>query len=173
VALASLALPLPGCASESDESPAQAGGPTSGPQPEGEVGRVLELVNQARAAPRACGDKGMFAAVPPLTWDSRLAAAAQGHCDDMVQKAYFSHTGSDGSQVSDRVTAAGYAWNAVGENIAAGQQTADAVVQAWLESPGHCSNIMGASFTNLGVALTLAPGDKYGIYWTQNFGRPR
>ena len=71
------------------------------------------------------------------------------------------------------MTRAGYRWRATGENIAAGQATADAVVAAWLDSPGHCTNIMGPQFTQMGVAFALAPSGNPGIYWAQVFGAPQ
>ncbi len=134
--------------------------------------RILALVNQARATSRQCGGT-THQARGPLTLDTRLNAAAQGHARDMAANDYFDHTGRDGSNVGDRVTRQGYAWSAVGENIAAGQQTAEEVMRAWLDSPGHCSNIMSGSYTELGVGLATNSASRYGIYWAQNFAAPR
>ncbi|MFY0535919.1 CAP domain-containing protein [Nannocystis pusilla] len=63
----------------------------------------------------------------------------------------MSHTGSDGSTFTQRISAAGYAWTAAGENIAGGYSTAAQVVNAWMASTGHCNNIMNGIFTHLGV----------------------
>ena len=86
---------------------------------------------------------------------------------------FFSHTGSDGLTVGDRVVNGGYDWSAVGENIAAGQQTIDIVMAAWLDSPGHCANIMDSAYTEFGAASYSVNGSDYPIYWTQVFARPR
>lgn len=134
--------------------------------------RLLTLVNEARSAPRKCGAK-TYGKQPPLTWNARLDEAAQGHATDMASRNYFRHTGKDGSSVADRVTRRGYAWRAVGENIAAGQPTPDAVMAAWLASEGHCRNIMSGAFTQLGTGTSTNTSSKYRIYWVQNFGAPR
>jgi uncharacterized protein YkwD len=94
------------------------------------------------------------------------------HARDMASHASFEHRGSDGSQSAERVTAAGYRWRSTGENIAAGQPTAEAVVAAWLESPEHCANLMARQFREMGVAFGLAPSASPDIYWTQVFGAP-
>jgi uncharacterized protein YkwD len=132
--------------------------------------RVLELVNAARAEPRACGDR-RYAAVPPLAWSTRLAQAAQAHSTDMAQHDYIDHSSPDGHQVGDRVTRVGYRWRVVAENIAAGQGSAQQVVAGWLSSPGHCANIMNAGFADMGAAHAIQPGNAVAIYWTQVFGR--
>ena len=134
--------------------------------------RVLELVNAARAEARRCG-RQRFAAALPLTMSTPLTAAASVHSLDMAERGSLGHEGSDGSAVADRVTRTGYAWQGVGENIAAGQRDAEAAVAAWLESPGHCAALMESRFTETGVAFALAPGENPAIYWTQVFAAPR
>ena len=129
--------------------------------------RVLELTNAARAQARSCGATA-FAATTPLVYNAALEGAAQGHAADMAAKNYFSHTSQDGRSFSQRITAAGYAWTRIAENIAAGQSTPDSVVAGWLTSPGHCQNIMNPALKELGVGY--APGGSYGHYWVQNFG---
>jgi uncharacterized protein YkwD len=91
----------------------------------------------------------------------------------MAAHNYFAHRGRDGSTVGQRATRGGYRWRAIGENIAAGPPTADAVVQGWLNSPDHCANLMGPHFTEMGVAFVVDTGSKHGIYWVQVFGAPR
>jgi uncharacterized protein YkwD len=134
--------------------------------------RVLELVNAARATARRCG-RSRHDAVPALALSRTLNEAAARHAKDMAQHGSFDHRGSDGSRPAERVTQAGYRWRWTGENIAAGQSTADAVVAAWLDSPGHCTNIMGPQYTEMGVAFALAPARTPGIYWTQVFAAPQ
>lgn len=131
---------------------------------------VVGLVNQARSGARTCGTTA-YPAVPALAMNDLLVRSAREHSQDMATNGYFSHTGLDGSEPWDRMTSVGYTWSAAGENIAAGQTTAQQVVTAWLTSPGHCSNIMSGSFTEIGVGHAYSATARYGHYWTQNFGR--
>lgn len=134
---------------------------------------ILDAVNRARATPRNCGSRH-FDAARPLTWNRSLATAAQSHSSDMARKSYFSHQGTDGSEVSDRAKHAGYHYSGIGENIAAGQRTADEVMAGWLASPGHCANIMDRWFTEMGSAYALGGGGGNNHpYWTQVFGTPK
>ena len=133
--------------------------------------RVLELVNVARSQPRKCGSR-RYAAAAPLSASRKLTDAAEDHARDMARKKYFDHRGSDGSQPKDRVRRAGYQWSLTGENIAFGPESAEEVVAGWLDSPGHCANIMEPRFREIGVGV--AEGRKRGhIYWVQAFGAPR
>lgn len=134
--------------------------------------RALELVNEARAQPRRCG-RTAFPATTPLQASALLTRAALIHAQDMASRNFFEHEGSDGSQVSSRVTRVGYAWRSVGENIAAGPATAESVVDGWLKSPGHCANIMSDKFTEMGIAFATDPKSDAGIYWAQVFARPQ
>ncbi len=133
---------------------------------------MLDRVNQARSQPRQCGGES-FDEAQPLTWNCRLEAAARAHTEAMVEQAFFGHTGPDGKQVTDRVDKAGYSWRSVGENIAAGQETVGQVVEGWLQSPGHCRNIMKPGFEEMGAARSDNRGGPYDPYWTQVFARPR
>lgn len=138
-----------------------------------EVGRrVLELINEARAQARTCGDKA-FGATGPLKANAVLDNAAMVHAQDMARHSYFSHTGRDGSAPADRATRVGYRWRNVGENIAMGQLTAEQVVQGWIKSPGHCANLMSPDYTEMGIAYSVNMASEGGIYWAQAFGRPR
>ncbi|WP_164473442.1 CAP domain-containing protein [Deinococcus psychrotolerans] len=146
-------------------TPAPAPTPTSGFTSE-----VLRLVNVARAAGGSCGG----VAYPPaaaLSWNTLLAGAAQAHAADMATKNYFDHTSPDGRTFDQRITAAGYQWRSVAENIAAGQQTPADVMASWLSSPGHCKNIFNPILKELGVGYF--EGGSYKQYWVQDFGTPR
>lgn len=127
---------------------------------------LLELVNEARARGYDCGTEGVFGPAGAVTLESRLTTAAQAHADDMNAKDYFSHTGQDGSTIGDRVDRTGYAWRLVGENIGSGYTDAAAVTRDWLESDGHCANLMKPDYDHMGVG-------KSGKYWVQVFGRPK
>lgn len=134
---------------------------------------ILQLVNQARAVGRNCGARH-FEAAPPVAWNAALASAALTHSQDMAMRRYFSHHGSDGTTVAERAQQAGYAWRRVGENIAAGQPTPEAAVAGWLDSPGHCANLMDPGFTEMGAAHFINPSSKTArAYWTQVFATPR
>ncbi len=131
---------------------------------------LLDAHNLARSVGRNCGTT-FHPAVSPLSWDCTLAEISDDHNQDMANNNFFDHTGSDGLKVADRATNAGYNWQTVGENIAAGYQGVDAVMQGWLDSPGHCANIMRAQFSDMGADLYNAFGSQYPTYWTAAFGR--
>lgn len=138
-----------------------------------EAGRkVLELVNTARSKPRACGDKG-FPAARPLAWNDKLAKAASAHSSDMSKRNYFQHKDENGATAAERSLQAGYRWQRIGENIAAGQGSPQEAMKGWLASPGHCANIMNPAFTEMGAAFAISQASDAGIYWTQVFGKPR
>jgi uncharacterized protein YkwD len=82
----------------------------------------------------------------------------------MANQNYFSHTSKDGRTFDQRIKAAGYP-RPGGENIAKGQRTAESVMKAWMDSPGHRRNIENCDFKAIGVGL-----DTRGFVWTQNFG---
>lgn len=134
--------------------------------------QMLSQVNSARAVARSCGDQ-FYPPAAALSWHCTLEDVAYAHSRDMGDHNFFSHTGSDGLSVGERVTNAGYIWTAVGENIAAGQLTIDAVMTDWLDSPGHCANIMRPAYTEFGAASYIVTGSDYPIYWTQVFAAPR
>ena len=125
---------------------------------------MLVTVNAVRAEGAVCGTKRMPPA-PPLRWDSRLARAAGQHARDMAKHDYFAHYGRDGATPGDRARRAGYAWRSVAENIARRQHTVDEVVQDWLESPGHCRQLLDPGFLEFGAA-------EYDRHWAQVFGIP-
>ncbi len=132
---------------------------------------VLALTNSRRAAGADCGSKGSFGPAGSLTMDPALRCAARVHSLDMDERGFFDHTNPDGESPWDRFDRAGYSWSAAGENIASGQTSPEQVVQGWMDSDGHCANIMNADFTELGVGY-VAGGD-FGHLWTQTFARPQ
>jgi uncharacterized protein YkwD len=122
---------------------------------------VAELVNLEREIEN----------LHPLVWDNALGSAARDHSTDMAQQNYFSHTSLDGRVFNQRITAAGYACSACGENIAAGYSNPQAVMNGWMNSPGHRANILNSTFCDLGVGYAFRSSSNYGHYWTQDFGR--
>ena len=133
---------------------------------------MLVAVNDVRGEARFCGASS-YPAVAPLSWNCALLEAAQRHTKDMTDNGFMSHTGSDGSQMRDRITDTGYRYRAIGENVAAGYSTVSDVMSGWLTSPGHCSNIMSSQFTEFGADVGFNRASAYQYYWTQNFGRSR
>jgi uncharacterized protein YkwD len=133
--------------------------------------RALQLVNDVRARGTHCGDE-LFGPAPPVTLSGTLANVALGHANDMAEKNYFEHVDPAGQSPADRVRAVGYSEKLVGENIAYGPKSVEEVVQGWLDSPGHCENIMDPRFVEMGIGL--APGQvKRGLYWVQVLAEPR
>lgn len=103
----------------------------------------------------------------PLAVEDRLTVAAQAHAEDMSANDYFSHTDLNGGSVADRVTASGYDWCWVGENIAYGYTTQTNVFNAWMDSPGHRANMLSASPTEFGLGHASD-----GNYWVMVLGKP-
>ena len=128
-------------------------------------GAMLVAVNEVRAAGATCGGEWLPPA-KPLAWDGRLATAAERHSRDMARNQHFDHRGTDGRGTGERVRRAGYDWRAVGENIARHQVSVDEVMSDWLDSPGHCRQLLSPTYLEVGAAQ--ADG-----YWTQVFGTAR
>lgn len=142
------------------------------PAPPATQQQLLDLVNTARSQPRLCGTDA-YAAAPALAWSPALHNAADAHARDMATRQYFAHVAPPpaphGATVADRAERFGYSRD-VGENIAAGHPTAEAAMQAWLNSPGHCRNIMNPNYRALGMAYTYTHLGSHRHYWVQNFG---
>lgn len=128
--------------------------------------RIVQLVNETRS------QNGLA----PVTVNLQLMTAAETHSQNMATQDFFSHTGLDGSQVSDRSQAAGYRSTFVGENIGAGYASPEAAFEGWINSSGHRENILNPNYTEIGVGYVLLENDtgsvNYNHYWTQVFGSP-
>jgi len=124
---------------------------------------LLQLTNAERQT----------AGLSPLGLSSQLGQAAQAHAEDMANNNYFSHTGLNGSQPSNRVDATGYVWYYVGENIAAGYSTPAETIQQWMDSQGHRENILSPNYTEIGFGYAYSVTNDYGYYWVQVFGTPQ
>ncbi|WP_203453729.1 CAP domain-containing protein [Jiangella aurantiaca] len=133
--------------------------PPDEPDPEGVSEReqeVVDLTNEIRAD-EGCG---------PLHADDRLHEAAVLHSEDMAERDYFDHVTPEGVGPGERAERAGYdSWG--GENIAWGYQSAEDVVEGWMDSQGHRENILNCDFQAIGVGAADSDG---GPYWTQMFG---
>ena len=135
------------------------------------LSRQVELINAARARGARCGTREL-APAPPVHLSAQLSDVALGHALDMARHNYFDHQDPAGRSPADRVRASGYRETLVGENIAYGPKSADEVVRGWLDSPGHCQNIMDVRFSEVGLAYATGSGAKSGLYWVQVFAAP-
>ena len=116
--------------------------------------RVVELVNEIRV------ENGLS----PLTLNSKLSNVARLKSQDMKDKNYFSHTSPTYGSPFDMMKQFGISYRSAGENIAMGYATPEAVVNGWMNSPGHRANILNSSFKQIGVGYVAG-----GNYWTQMF----
>ncbi|MCB9541103.1 MAG: CAP domain-containing protein [Myxococcales bacterium] len=132
---------------------------------------VLVYVNEARAAGADCGVEGIYPPAPPLRSDEQLRCAARLHSRDMGERRFFDHLDPEGVDPFVRIRAAAYTGSPGGENIAAGALDARGVVDGWLDSDGHCANMLRQQFTEIGIGFADVPGSPWRIYWTQTFGR--
>lgn len=122
---------------------------------------LLTAINAERAKKR----------LPPLRTSTTLMQVADFYSCRLIDGRFFDHVDPfDGSTVDTRITDFGYAFQKVGENLAAGHKTAKDAVNAWMESPGHRANLLDPAFTETGIAVKT--GGDYGWYWVQEFGRP-
>lgn len=95
--------------------------------------------------------------------DPALSAIAESYACAMIADDFFGHTHPTSGGIAERVSAAGYEYNVVGENLAAGIWTAPETFDAWLESPTHLDILIDPTFANIGIAVRY--GGHYGIYW--------
>ncbi len=130
---------------------------------------VLTIVNQVRSQGANCGSKGNFGPAGPLTMNTALRCAARKHSQDMGERDYFSHNSPEGQTPWERMGLAGYGgYSAAGENIAAGSPDAAGTMNQWMNSDGHCANVMNPAFKEIGVGYST--GGQWGHLWTQKFG---
>ena len=122
--------------------------------------QVADLVNQERAA------QGL----PALKYNAELSKVAEAKAADLRDKNYFSHTSPTYGSPFDMMKSFGIRYTAAGENIAKGYTTPAAVMNGWMNSPGHKANILNSSFTEIGVGYVS--GDNGAGYWVQMFIRP-
>lgn len=118
--------------------------------------QVASLVNTERSK----------AGLKPLTLDTPLSKVARAKSQDMADKNYFDHTSPTYGSPFDMMKKFGINFSSAGENIAMGQTSAQAVMTAWMNSPGHRANILSANFGKIGVGYVLKNGTPY---WTQEF----
>lgn len=118
---------------------------------------ILRLVNNERSK------QGL----QPLTLSEKLTSIANVKAADMRDRNYFDHTSPTYGSPFEMLQHFGVSYTAAGENIAAGQKTAEGVMTDWLNSSGHRANIMNKEYKELGVGYVT--GGSYGTYWVQLF----
>ena len=119
--------------------------------------RVLEIMNEERAN----------AGLGPLVMDPTLVNVATVRANEIIQS--FSHTRPDGRDCFTAYAEQGASYSCAGENIAAGYSSPEAVMEGWMNSPGHRANILNGSFGRVGVGLVISDAGGYRYYWVQNF----
>jgi uncharacterized protein YkwD len=137
--------------------------PTCNPSGNGSFeSALIALINQERQG-RGLG---------PLSPQGQLATASRNHSADMACNSFFSHTGSDGSLPWDRVSALGYSYSAIAENIFAGSSNAQTAFNAWMNSPGHLGNMLNSTYTEIGIGYRYWADSPFGAYTTAVFASP-
>lgn len=135
----------------------------------GSEGRQAEMT-QAEAILKLVNQERKKAGVPALTLSDQLTNIAYIKAKDMADKNYFSHESPTYGSPFDMLKKFGVSYTAAGENIAAGQKTAEEVMNSWMNSSGHKANILNKNYTQLGVGFYR--GGQYGTEWVQLFTRP-
>lgn len=119
--------------------------------------QVLSLVNEERSKRD----------LPSLKMDTAISQVAILKSEDMRDSNYFNHTSPSYGSPFEMMKSFGISYKYAGENIAAGQPSADAVMKSWMNSPGHKANILNKNYTHIGIGHVT--GGKYTHYWTQQF----
>ena len=126
--------------------------------------KMLKAVNDLRVKGCSCKDMKM-SPVKKLTWNPLLESAAIGHASDMSHNNYFSHISQNGDEIDTRISATGYSWSYIGENIAWGYSDIETVMKGWRASVEHCIQLMSPEVTEVGVA-------RFDTFWVMDFGKP-
>lgn len=119
--------------------------------------KVIDLVNQQRA------NNGL----PALKANWEVSRVARYKSQDMIDKKYFAHQSPTYGSPFNMMETFGITFSAAGENIAYGQRTPQDVMNSWMNSPGHRSNILNATYNQIGVGVAKAANGTF--YWTQMF----
>jgi uncharacterized protein YkwD len=122
--------------------------------------RILDLTNAQRNS----------VGLPPLTLSPQLQGSADGYSQILASGNCFEHTCGPVPSLIDRDTAAGYVgWTSIGENLAGGYMTPESVMDAWMGSPDHRSNILSSAYTDVGISVTSG-SSRFVVCWAVEFG---
>ena len=123
--------------------------------------QVLQITNLERAA----------ADLPPVVSSDRLGESAAKFACRMIEEGFFDHYDPEtGRGPGERAVTAKYIFYSIGENLAAGQETAADVMRVWMESPSHRSIILDPAWKDVGIAVRSLGGET--LYWVVEFGDP-
>jgi uncharacterized protein YkwD len=127
--------------------------------------RIIDLVNQQRSA----------AGLGALNVHAVLMTEAQRFSVVQADLGSISHRGNDGTNAGQRLTRAGYNWRFFGENLAAGHQTAEDVVAAWMKSPTHRAVVLHVKAREIGIGYTYRANDPnmFRSYYVMEVGQQR
>lgn len=125
------------------------------------VAQVLHLVNERRAA----------IGLREVTLNPVLSRIAEEYCETMIEEGFFGHQDPISLETAyERAIRHGYLFLAVGENLAAGQESAEQVFDEWMASPEHREIILDVQWREIGIGVRL--GGEHGVYWALEFGNP-
>lgn len=131
------------------------------PQGDDLADQLLQLANLERAA----------AGLPPVVSNDRLMKAADGFACRMIEESFFDHYDpGTGHGPGDRAVASKYVFYSIGENLAAGQETAADVINLWMDSPTHRDILLDPDWKDTGIAVRAGSEDL--LYWVMEFGDP-
>jgi uncharacterized protein YkwD len=136
---------------------------------------ALRRLNHVRLRGAACRPTATPTTAQPLTWNEELAAAALQQAREMALQKRMSHRDRENRGLAERLRATGYRFSAAAENLAVGYPSLDVVVDAWIQSEGHCENLLNGAVIEVGIACVDAgPSDapEEGRYWTLVLGAP-
>jgi uncharacterized protein YkwD len=125
-----------------------------------DAGQAAALISQYRASH----------GLPPVTIDPTLTKIASVHANRMAATDTMSHVLPGEGSFQQRLIAGGFQASMAAENVAAGQPTLTAVLEAWRKSPGHNANLLLPDVSKIGIALALADGSRYKYYWSLVLG---
>ncbi|MEP7056806.1 MAG: CAP domain-containing protein [Caldimonas sp.] len=130
-------------------------------------------LNEIRHRGAICHRAAGLSVGAPLQWSAPLAAVAQAQAQDMARLEQMGHLDGQHRGLAERLGALGYRFRAAVENVAVGYVSLDAVVEAWIDSEGHCDNLMNTTVLEFGLACSDgAAGGGAGRYWTLVLGAP-
>jgi len=89
----------------------------------------------------------------PLTSNAKLMTAAQMKAEDMAKGHFFAHTAPDGTVAWDYFKKVGYSYEVAGENLAITNESSDAIIQGWLNSPTHRDNLLNSQYADMGIGM--------------------
>ncbi|MCL2329763.1 MAG: CAP domain-containing protein [Phycisphaerae bacterium] len=124
------------------------------------ITQVLKLINERRAR----------IGLSELTVNPILTQMAEKYAADMIERNFFAHQNPDGQTPGERAYKEGYVFLSVGENLAAGQESAEQAVDEWMASPSHRDIILDPQWTEAGIGIRL--GGSMNVYWVMEFGNP-